>query len=83
MKPTELHSYLTEKGFSNIYIDGGKVIQDFLKENLVDELIIAKAPIIIGTGIPLFGYLDMDIQFDHKKTVVASNGLVRSYYHRK
>ncbi len=83
MKPTELLSYLTEKGFSSIYVDGGKVIQDFLKENLIDELIISKVPIIIGTGIPLFGYLDTDIQFDHIKTVVASNGLVRSYYHRK
>jgi len=39
-------------------------------------------PIIIGTGIPLFGYLDTDIQFDHIKTVVASNGLVRNYYQR-
>ena len=83
MKPTELLSYLSEKGFSSIYIDGGKVIQDFLKENLIDELIISKVPVLIGTGIPLFGYLDTDIQFKHIKTAVASNGLVRSYYHRK
>jgi dihydrofolate reductase len=83
MKPTELLSYLTEKGFSSIYIDGGKVIQAFLKENLIDELIISKVPVLIGNGIPLFGYLDDDIQFSHIKTTVASNGLVRSYYHRQ
>ena len=83
MKPAAVLKYLAEKGFSSIYVDGGKVIQDFLKENLIDELIISKVPIIIGTGIPLFGYLDTDIQFDHTKTAVASNGLVRSYYHRK
>ena len=83
MKPTELLSYLSECGFSSIYVDGGKVIQDFLKENLIDELIISKAPILIGTGIPLFGYLDNDIQFNHIKTAVASNGLVRSYYYRE
>ena len=83
MKPTELLSYLSEKGFSSIYVDGGKVIQDFLKGNLIDELIISKVPVLIGTGIPLFGYLDTDIQFNHIKTAVASNGLVRSYYHRK
>jgi dihydrofolate reductase len=82
-KPRELLSYLTEKGFSSIYVDGGKVIQDFLKENLIDELIISKVPVVIGNGIPLFGYLDKDIQFNHVKTVVASNGLVRSYYHKK
>jgi dihydrofolate reductase len=83
MKPSELKGYLMEKGFSCVYIDGGKVIQGFLKDNLIDELIISKVPILIGNGIPLFGYLDKDIQFDHIKTVVASNGLVRSYYHRK
>jgi len=83
MKPTALLRYLSDKGFSSIYVDGGKVIQDFLKENLIDELIISKVPVLIGTGIPLFGYLDHDIQFNHMKTAVASNGLVRSYYHRK
>lgn len=83
MKPTELLSYLSEKGFLSIYVDGGKVIQDFLKKNLIDELIISKVPVLIGTGIPLFGHLDTEIQFNHIKTAVASNGLVRSYYHRK
>jgi len=83
MKPIALLRYLSEKGFSSLYVDGGKVIQDFLKENLIDELIISKVPVLIGTGIPLFGDLDFDIQFNHVKTTVASNGLVRSYYHRK
>src|SRR5947208_6024216 len=32
MKPRELLNNLSTKGFSSIYIDGGKVIQDFLKE---------------------------------------------------
>ncbi|MCW3120038.1 MAG: hypothetical protein JWM28_4120 [Chitinophagaceae bacterium] len=83
MKPGELLSYLSGEGFSCIYIDGGKVIQDFLKEDLIDELIISKAPVLIGSGIPLFGYLDRDIQFNHIRTRVHSNGLVRSYYERK
>src|SRR5258706_4197307 len=83
MKPGELLNYLSGKGFSNIYIDGGKVIQDFLKEDLIDELIISKAPILIGSGIPLFGYLDIDLKFKHLRTEVHSNGLVRSYYERE
>lgn len=82
MKPKELLNYLSGKGFSNIYIDGGKVIQDFLKEDLVDELIISKAPILIGNGIPLFDYIDSDRQFRHIRTEIHSNGLVRSYYER-
>ena len=83
MKPRELLSYLSGKGFSCIYIDGGKVIQSFLKEDLIDELIISKAPVLIGSGIPLFGYLDIDLTFKHIRTEVHSNGLVRSYYERK
>ncbi|MES1222374.1 MAG: dihydrofolate reductase family protein [Bacteroidota bacterium] len=82
MKPGELLNYLSDKGFSNIYIDGGKVIQDFLKEDLIDELIISKAPILIGSGIPLFGSLVTDLQFKHIRTETYSNGLVISYYQR-
>jgi len=83
MKPRELLHYLSGKGFSSIYIDGGKVIQEFLKEDLVDELIISKAPVLIGSGIPLFGYLSNDLPLKHITTEIHSNGLVRSYYARK
>jgi dihydrofolate reductase len=83
MNPGALLSYLSNLGYSTIYVDGGKVIQSFLKDDLVDELIISKAPILIGSGIPLFGYLDHDIEFKHIRTNVCSNGLVRSYYERK
>ena len=83
MKPATLLSYLSDKGFSNIYIDGGKVIQSFLKEDLIDELIITRVPELIGTGIPLFGYLDNDLRFEHIKTNIYSDGLVKSQYERK
>ncbi len=82
MRPGELLSYLSDKGFSSIYIDGGKVVQDFLKEDIIDELIISRVPMLIGSGIPLFGYLDTDLHFNHIRTEVHSNGLVRSYYER-
>ncbi|MBI3609573.1 MAG: dihydrofolate reductase [Nitrospirae bacterium] len=83
MKPRELLDYLSNEGFSNIYVDGGKVIQSFLKEDCIDEMIITKAPVLIGSGIPLFGYLDHDLPFKHIRTKVYSNGLVKSHYKRK
>jgi len=83
MKPAELLNYLSHKGFSNIYVDGGKVIQSFLREDLIDELIITRVPELIGTGIPLFGYLDNDLRFEHIKTNIYSDGLVKSRYERK
>ena len=83
MKPKEVMAYLSDKGYSNAYIDGGKVIQGFLNDDLIDELIISKLPILIGSGIPLFGHLDHDLRFTHIKTEVHKNGIVRSHYERK
>jgi dihydrofolate reductase len=82
MNPSTLLNYLSRLGFSSVYIDGGKVIQDFLKEDLVDELIISKVPVLIGNGIRLFGQLNTDLKFKHIKTQIQSNGLVRSYYEK-
>jgi dihydrofolate reductase len=83
MKPKEVLNYVSNIGFSRIYVDGGKVIQEFLKEDLIDELIISKVPVLLGSGIPLFDYLDRDLPFRHIQTEVSSNGLVRSYYERQ
>ena len=83
MEPAALLSYLSDKGLSNIYVDGGKVIQSFLKEDLIDELIITKVPELIGAGIPLFGLLNNDLQFEHIRTNIYSDGLVKSQYKRK
>ena len=82
MKPEELLLYLSDKGYSNIYVDGGKVIQSFLNEDLLDELIISRVPVLIGEGIPLFGWLDHDIAFKHINTNIFSNGLVMSRYEK-
>ncbi|PYP82495.1 MAG: hypothetical protein DMF61_26260 [Blastocatellia bacterium AA13] len=82
MKPKPLLDYLSSEGFSRIYIDGGKVIQEFLREDCIDELIITTVPVLIGSGIPLFGRLDCDLQFEHIGTNVYSNGLVKSRYVR-
>lgn len=83
MKPKKVLEYLSHKGYKNIYVDGGKTIQNFLKEDLIDEIIITKIPLLIGGGIPLFGYLRNDLTFEHIKTKVYQNGLVKSHYKRK
>ena len=82
-KPTEVLNHISKQSFFNLYIDGGKVIQDFLKEDLIDEMIITQVPILIGNGISLFGETEKDIQFTHLRTDVYSNGLVKNHYVRK
>jgi dihydrofolate reductase len=58
------------------------VIQSFLALDLIDELTIARVPVVLGDGIPLFGFVSSDLMFEHERTVVGQNGLVRSYYLR-
>jgi len=71
------------RGFVRLYVDGGRTIQSFLAEDLIDELIITKIPILLGGGIPLFGVLPGPLQFEHVGTTSFSGGLVQSNYVRK
>jgi len=82
MKPSALLMYLSNEGFSNIYVDGGNTVRRFLENDLVGELIVTQVPILIGSGLPLFGPLNKDLQFNHISTNVYSNGLVKSHYER-
>ena len=43
-----------EEGKDIWIVGGGDILHTFLKEKLVDELIVTVAPTIIGEGIPLF-----------------------------
>lgn len=47
-------SELTQDGKDIWVVGGGEVIQQFLEANLVDELIITTAPVLLGDGIRLF-----------------------------
>jgi dihydrofolate reductase len=39
---------------THVYIDGGAVIRQFLAANLVDDLTISIAPVLLGAGVRLF-----------------------------
>ncbi len=83
LEPRDLLAELASRGFRSAYVDGGRLIQSFLRQGLVDELTIARVPVLIGSGIPLFGPLDNDIEFEHLRTLEYPNGLIRSSYRRK
>ena len=78
--PADLVAKLAARGFKHIYVDGGVTIQRFLQAGLIDRLTIARVPVLIGTGIPLFGPLERDITLRHIATRVYASGLVQSEY---
>ncbi|MEL7005693.1 MAG: dihydrofolate reductase family protein [Bacteroidota bacterium] len=78
----ELVSGLAKRGYHNLYIDGGRTIQSFLAEDMIDGIIITKIPVLLGDGIPLFGRLTGELKFKHEKTEIFNNALVKSAYTR-
>lgn len=78
----EVLDQIHAKGFMNLYIDGGVTIQNFLKEDLIDEMIITTIPVLLGGGSPLFGDLNAPIHFKLVKSdtfldVIAQNHFIR------
>ncbi len=71
---------LEDRGARRIYADGGVVIQTFLRAGLLNELTITTAPVLIGSGLPLFGALDQDIALVHNATRTLKAGFVQSDY---
>lgn len=78
--PREIASQLESRGMRHIYIDGGVTIQRFLREGLIQRLIITRVPVLIGEGIPLFGSLPKDIRLEHVQTQHYAGGLVKTEY---
>jgi dihydrofolate reductase len=68
----------------DIWLVGGSVLIDsFLKRHLIDEIILAVHPVILGEGIPLFrgGFMQIDLTL--QKCVEYESGLVQLWYRCK
>ncbi|WP_339877631.1 dihydrofolate reductase family protein [uncultured Algoriphagus sp.] len=70
------------KGFQKLYIDGGKTIQSFLKEDLIDEMIITTIPVLLGSGIPMFADLPNQLVFECVKSTRFLDKVVQNHYVR-
>jgi dihydrofolate reductase len=80
--PRSLVAALRERGFEDLYVDGGRTIRGFLAADLIDELIITTVSILLGDGVPLFGSIGRTLSFRHVSTAVLSPDLTQSRYVR-
>jgi len=79
-EPPEVARRLEASGVTHAYIDGGITIQRFLRAGLIQRLVVTRVPVLIGSGIPLFGELARDIRLEHVATRSYPSGLVQSEY---
>ncbi len=64
---SEIHAL----GFERLYVDGGATIQNFLKEDLIDDLYLTTIPILLGGGgFHLFAKLTAVQAFELKSSKV-------------
>ena len=78
--PAEIVAQLDARGVEHAYIDGGITIQGFLEAGLIQRLTVTHVPVLIGSGIPLFGATTRDIALKHIATRDYAGGLVQSEY---
>lgn len=80
LEPKDLINKLSQEGKKNLYIDGGKTIQSFIDNKLIDEMIITQIPILLGKGIRLFDESDNEYHLDLIDSQKSDNGFVQSRY---
>ena len=80
---TEILEQINSKGYHRLYIDGGVTIQNFLNEDLIDEMTITTIPILLGGGSALFSILPIELEFALVESKVFLNQLVQNRYIRK
>lgn len=78
--PQDVVAALAKDGATHLYVDGGETARSFLREGLVDRIVLTRLPLLIGEGIPLFGPLGRDVRLKHVATRTFPNGFVQSEY---
>jgi dihydrofolate reductase len=78
--PADIVATLAGQGAQHVYVDGGVTVQGFLREGQIDRLVVSRVPVLIGSGIPLFGALPHDVRLRHVGTKAFRGGLVQSEY---
>ena len=79
---TEILDHVHRKGFNQLYIDGGATIQSFLREDLIDNMVLTIIPVLLGNGLPLFPELPQELEFECTESKVYLNKIVQNHFRR-
>ena len=71
---------LENEGYKHAYVDGGTTITSFLNLELIKEMTLTLAPVLLGSGIPLFGKLSKQIKLEDAQSTVFPNNFVELKY---
>jgi len=77
---SEALQWSRRRGWQRAYVDGGATIRSFLKDGAIEDMVLTRVPVLLGSGLPLFGHLEADIPLRHLGTRSFPSGLVQSRY---
>lgn len=79
--PKEIVEMLNKKGFKEIIVAGGAILNNsFLKEGLIDEIYLDVEPVILGSGKPLFTPVNLKLNLQLLEINKLSKNTVQLHY---
>lgn len=79
----DLITQLKSKKGKNIFVDGGaEIVNELMKQDLIDTYVISIIPVFIGSGISLFKPTRPEIRLKLIQSLQFNTGLVQLHYER-
>jgi dihydrofolate reductase len=75
-----LITQLESEGFSHAYVDGGTTITSLINLQLINEMTITQAPVLLGEGRPLFGKTFKQIKLEGSQATAYPNDFIQVKY---
>jgi dihydrofolate reductase len=83
LAPADLSRAIEKLGVKRAWLlGGGELAGSFRDAGLIDEYIVSCVPVILGDGIPIFGYASEKEPLELLASRTYPDGVVRSHYRR-
>jgi dihydrofolate reductase len=76
----DLIQSLKNKGLKHAYIDGGATITSFINLKLINSMTVTQAPILLGSGLSLFGFINNPVALNKIESTTYSSGFMQIKY---